>query len=118
MNIEEVKIGKTKMKLDEAFGILAAAGVAFVDISFQIDEGELRIDSPDLLNEDEVYVEFELSKELEEALEKPIHDRYVDIIHDTNVIDGILSWNVSLKEGTISGEESEIVWEEFEETVR
>lgn len=105
------------MKLDEAFSVLAAAGIAFVDISFQMNEGELSIDSPDVLDENEMYAEFELSKELEEALEKPIHDRYGDIIHDTDVTDGLLSWNVSLKEGTIRGQESEIIWTEFEETV-
>ncbi len=105
------------MTLDEVFSVLDAVGVAFVDISFDISEEELTIYSSDLLSKDETYVEFELSKELEEVLEKPIRDRYSDTILDFDLIDGLLTWDVSLKKGTISGEESEIIWKEFEETV-
>jgi hypothetical protein len=107
------------MTLHEAFVLLETAGVHSANIVFEVIEGHVEV-HPDveLYNIDGELIEPVLAKEVLETLKEPVHEKYSGCILDFDVIDGILDWNIPLRKGTISGEESEIIWREFEEEIQ
>lgn len=106
------------MTLHEAFVLLEAAGVHSVSVEFEVSEGELEVHPADFYNIDSELIDPLLADEVLETLEEPVHQRYSDTVLDFNVIDGILDWDIPSRKGTLSGEESEIVWNEFEEEIQ
>lgn len=107
------------MTLNEAFVLLESAGVNSVSVEFEVTEGHLEVHPQKLFFDiDGENIEPVFAKEVLETLEEPIHQRYEGAILDFDVIDGILDWDISSRKGTISGEESEIVWNEFEEEIQ